>query len=94
MDIQALILPALAALHNFIWEWDPKEIAIYDDGGDDDSDDDDDFEFPSHPQSVGELGIGQVTPAERNRANQRRDRITGDMWEQYQHYLESCEAHN
>jgi hypothetical protein len=42
-----------------------------------------------HPESVGELGTDAVTPDERARANERRDKIAGDMWEQYQQYLES-----
>jgi hypothetical protein len=40
---------------------------------------------------VGELG-GHITAAETARANERRDRIAADMWEQYQRYLESCAA--
>ncbi len=31
MSVQALILPVLAALHNFIWQYDPEEIHTYDD---------------------------------------------------------------
>jgi hypothetical protein len=29
MDVQALILPALAALHNFILQYDSEEIYMY-----------------------------------------------------------------
>lgn len=78
MDIQALIPPALAALHNFIREWDPEEIQMYDHA---------EFDFQLPPQSVGELGTGRVMSGERDRANQRRDKIADDMWEQYQRYL-------
>ncbi len=86
MDIQAQIPPALAALHNFIWEWDPEEIRVY---GDDKLPD---FQVYPHPEHVGELAIGPVTSHERVQANERRDKIVSDMWEQYQHYLESCAA--
>jgi len=65
MTIQALIPPALAALHNFIRQFDPEEIHIYDDDDDDDNDDDESLEFQvaPHPEVVGELGRGTVTPA-------------------------------
>jgi hypothetical protein len=91
MSIQALIPPALAALHNFIREYDPDEIHMYD------SDDDDeprDLQHGVHPGSVGELGAGQVSPDERVRANERRDRIAAAMWEQYQHHIESHAVHD
>jgi hypothetical protein len=86
MRIQALILPALAALHNFIREYDPKEIQTYDD------EDDNallDLQMGVHPESVGDLELSAVTPRERVRANKRRDKIAADMWEQYQHHLQT-----
>jgi hypothetical protein len=86
MDIQALIPPALAALHNFIREWDPEEIHVY---GNDELPN---FTVFPHPECVGELAIGPVTSQERVRANERRDKIAGEMWEQYQRYLESRAA--
>ena len=89
MSTQALIPPALAALHNFIREYDPEEIHLYND----DDDEPFDLEISTHPESVGELGTGIVTPDERNRANERRDKIAADMWEQYQIYLRSHAAH-
>jgi hypothetical protein len=81
MDIQALIPPALAALHNFIRDFDPEDIHQYDD------DQLDNLEIGIAPESVGELGTGLVTPRETARANERRDRIAAEMWEQYQDYL-------
>ena len=94
MRTQALIPAALAALHNFIQEYDPQEIRRFDDEGDDD-DDDDDYQLLAlrmgpQPGSVGELG-GQATPAKRARANEMRDNIASAMWKQYQHYLRSAE---
>jgi hypothetical protein len=79
MDVQALIPPALAALHNFIRNYGPGEIHVYDN--------DQQFDFQMAPQFTGELGTGPAMADERNRAGERRDKIAADMWEQYQHYL-------
>jgi len=62
MDIQVLIPPALAALHNFIQDYDPEEIHMYNDQA---------FDFRPDPEFVGELGIGPATLDERNQANER-----------------------
>lgn len=67
MSIQVLILPALAALHNFIRKYDPNEIEMYDDNetlevG---------LEIGACPRSMGELGIGSVMWEETVRANER-----------------------
>lgn len=85
MEIQSLIPPALAALHNFIRQYDPDEIDI-------DNNYALNFQADHDPQSVGELGRGPPTPQERDQANQRRDEIAGDMWEQYQGYLAAGEG--
>ena len=90
MDIQVLIPPALAALHNFIREWDPEEIPEEITGYGDD--DELDYQVHPHPESLGELAMGVVTPREREQANERRDKIAADMWDQYQHNLESRAA--
>ncbi len=79
MNVQALIPPALAALHNFIWQYDPGEIQLYDDQLVD-------FQMGFYPESTGELVTHVVTLDETARANERRDRIMDDMWEQYQQY--------
>jgi hypothetical protein len=80
MNIEALISPVLAALHNFIQQYDPEEIHMYDNQpfG---------FRIGLHPKSTGELGTGLAS--EMVQANERRDKITGDKWDQYQYYLES-----
>jgi len=88
MSIQVLIPPALAALHNFIRKYDPDEIEMYAD----DETLEVGLEIGARAGSVGELGTGSVTREETDRANERRDRIAGAMWEQYQGYLESREA--
>lgn len=73
MDTQALILPALVALHNFIRQYDPEEIHMFNDEA---------FDFPMSPPES-ELGTGPATSRETKRANERRDRIAGEMWTQY-----------
>ena len=85
MNIQALVPPALAALHNFLQEYNPEEIHGYDDLT---------FELQMGQQRelVGELGTGQVMQDETVQANVRQDRIAHEMWEQYQDYLR--EAHS
>jgi hypothetical protein len=85
MHIQALIPPALAALHNFIRQYDPEDIQLYDGEL---------IDEVSPPESAGELGTGPVTPVETLRANERRDRIAGEMWAQYQRYLGDRAAHS
>ena len=82
MAIQARIPAALAALHNFIRQYDPEEIRIFEDQP---------FDFPigARPESAGELGSGPARSNERARASERRDRIAASMWEQYQRYLAS-----
>ena len=87
MDVQVLIPPALAALHNFIREWDPEEIHEEITGYGDN--DELDYQVHPHPESVGELAMGVVTPHEGEQANEKWDKIAADMWDQYQHYLKS-----
>ena len=67
MSTQALIPPALAVLHNFIREYDPEEIHLYNN----DNDKPFDLEIGTHPKSVGKLGTGTVMPDERNCANEK-----------------------
>ena len=76
MDIQALIPPALVALHNFIWQYGPGDIETSDDDDDDDDDNDnDDDKLPNFQSplfdTVGELRMGAVTLRETARANER-----------------------
>ena len=87
MDVQTLIPPALAALHNFIRDYDPEEIHNYDDEALD-------IQMGLPPEPAGELGAGPATSEERARASERRDKIAADMWEQYQRYLDSPATRN
>jgi len=82
MTIQALIPPALAALHNFIRQYDPEEINAYEGEV---ADPQLNYQDQDHP---GVLVTGPATSDETHRANERRDRIAGEMWEQYQDYLQ------
>ena len=91
MGVQAQIPPALAALHNFIRQYDPQEIQMYDDEL---RDEPLELQMALHPESAGELRTVSVTPNERRQANERRDKIADDMWEQYRDYLESGAAHD
>ena len=85
MDTQALIPPALVVIHNFIWQYNPQEIRMYDDQLVD-------FEMGHHSRFAGRLRKNAVTPNEVARANERQNGIVHNMWEQYQHYLEGDAA--
>jgi len=87
MSIQALIPPVLAALHNFIQQYDPSEITSFVEANDLI-----DFQMGYH-EPVGVLGDSLMVN-ETRRANARWDRITDDMWAQYQHYLKNRVVHN
>ena len=90
MSVQSRIPAVLAALHNFIHHYNPKEINMYCDPTAEF-----DLEVPemAATTSVGELGTGPVSGAERNGANERQDRIVCDMWVQYSMYLETHVVH-
>ncbi|KAI5822056.1 hypothetical protein K523DRAFT_257567 [Schizophyllum commune Tattone D] len=85
LTVQAMIPPVLSALHNYIRIHDPEDtdeldldrITPYD---------------PSHPPDVEEFEGNEynstaVAREESQRANERRDRIAAELWEQYQEYL-------
>jgi hypothetical protein len=75
MHWQARLPAALAAIHNFIRDQDPMDI--------------EDIMDPMDPEPgarAGELAQGVPRAAERDRANQRRDRIAKEMWDQYVAY--------
>lgn len=78
MAIQARILPALCAIHNFIRIHDSEEI----------NDFPTDFYDPSPGERNGDLGNGAATAAEREWAAERRDQIAEEMWQDYQNILE------
>jgi len=90
MSVQSCIPTALAALHNFICHYDPKEIDVY-------CNLTAEFDLKvlemAATASVGELGTGPASVAERNDVNARQDRIMRDMWMQYSMYLETRIVH-
>ena len=77
-DVQAQLFPTLAAVHNFILEWDPVEIA---------------YIFPPSDDNINIIeDIGWLTTeylrwAEKEEANVRCDQIMEDMWNDYQRIL-------
>ena len=80
MDIQARIPVALCAIHNFVCRFDPN--AFFDpeltEG---------DLSAELGGDELGVLGDGPADAAERRRADQCRDNIAQDMWEDYQQEL-------
>jgi hypothetical protein len=74
MKVQARIPAALCALHNFIQTYDPDLF---------------DHEYSGslleHDYNVAwsELGKGPASTAERRRADQHRDRMAQEMWDNY-----------
>lgn len=79
MSFQVKVPPALAALHNFVMEYDPGDL-------DDWLDHDSSTAFDPNPgdiESFGELSQNAVTPPERTRSMNRRDLIAHTMWSDY-----------
>jgi hypothetical protein len=82
MAVQAQLVTALCALHNFIRYRDPHELHAYKDVT---QSYDNCFRIPVQvPQAQAELGGGYVSPGERTRAEAFRDRVAEGMWTQYQ----------
>lgn len=82
LDTQACLPPALVALHNFICEHDPDDLAEYQDAKD---------LQPGVRQCLegaGELARGLPKAPEWNQAVRRWDQIAQAMWVQYQKELE------
>ncbi|KAH9957748.1 hypothetical protein BJV74DRAFT_891305 [Russula compacta] len=72
MAILALIPPALAVLHNFIWQYDPKEIHKFDDTVA--------IKLKMGPhESARELWAGHVMPNKTLQANERAGGSNGGM---------------
>lgn len=79
MDIQAQVPPALAALHNFILDYDPHDLEAYNEVVTD--------PLPGRAH-FGELASGPPRQEEKDRAVNRRDDIAQAMWEDYQDCLD------
>ncbi|KAJ3019577.1 hypothetical protein NUW54_g43 [Trametes sanguinea] len=78
MSVQARILPALCAIHNFIRIHDSEEI----------NDFPTDFYDPSPGERNGNLGDGAASADERERAAEIQDQIAAEMWQEHQQILE------
>ena len=81
MDIQARVLPALAALHNFILRHDSEDDIL-----------DMEVEDPApgarrEEADFGVLAGGATTSQGKARSEAKRDAITNAMWQSYQTYL-------
>jgi hypothetical protein len=77
LDVQALLVAAICALHNFIRIHDPDDI------------DDLDLLAELERRSLRRhRDSGAITRAERDRAEQRRDEIAHAMWRQYVEYIQ------
>lgn len=74
MEIQAKIPAGLAAVHNFIMDYDNTDIYHY-------------LEDLIDEEPNGRLGNGAIRQEEREEASNLRDRIAEAMWESYQTFL-------
>jgi hypothetical protein len=76
MDVQAWILPALAAIHNIILKHDREDIENFDDNSGD--------PFPGQcPDEV----YGHLADDEKTKVTELRDQIAQAMWQSYQSVL-------
>lgn len=76
VDVQAKLAPALAAIHNFITEYDAEDIQELLAA---------DQATPPEPGvDTGDLAFGPARTAERQEADSWRDCIANAMWQQYQ----------
>ena len=73
-EVQAKVVLALCALHNFIRVHDPDDL--------DDQDREEEIERRPPMPTTADLR-NRVNQAERDRATARRDKIARDMWEEY-----------
>jgi hypothetical protein len=74
MAIQAQIPVALCTLHNFIQKYHPDDFDLESDGN---------LLEINHDVVLGELGDGPADAAEWRRADQWRERIAKEMWDDY-----------
>jgi hypothetical protein len=79
MDMQAQVLPALAAIHNYILEKDPIEITDMLPPSNDD--------IADRIEDNGQLATEHPRRVEKDAANLRRDQIAARMWDDYQRVL-------
>ena len=82
MSAQSMIPPGLAAVHNFILEYDADDLENYLDPVDINED------TPDIQDNIsGTHGDGAIQQEEKERASKLRDKIASAMWESYQQFL-------
>lgn len=84
LDIQAQIVTALCALHNFIRYWDPHELHEFDSVSQSYNDC---FGVAVDVPQPASLGGVHVSAQEKNRAEVFRVSVANSMWVQYQSEL-------
>ena len=89
MDVQARVPPAMCALHNFILFHDPSDIDNYVTGSDEE--DGDPNPGRTEDNDFGVLANAAVTSGEKTRAEEKRDKIAQEMWDDYQRVLRERE---
>ena len=80
MTLQACLPAALAAIHNFICDFDPNDLHDFEEAED-----------IEPGWRSGDLAARLPDHAERNRTNDRCDGIANDMWAQYQQYIDEMD---
>ena len=82
VDTQAMIAPALAAIHNVIQDYNGEELEeLLQQAPAPDME-------PSHGEATGNLAEGPARTAEQHEADTRRDKIANNMWLQYRAELQ------
>ncbi|KAI0759073.1 hypothetical protein C8Q74DRAFT_1221647 [Fomes fomentarius] len=79
MDVQARIPSALVAVHNFIWMYDPDELADFKDI----------LEDQPNVDEFGDLASGPPTHTKQRWAEQTRDGVAEAMWADYIAYMKN-----
>ncbi|KAJ8579557.1 hypothetical protein M405DRAFT_895196, partial [Rhizopogon salebrosus TDB-379] len=74
MDIQAQIPVVLCALHNFIQKYHPDTFDLESDGN---------LLEINQDVALGEFGEGPADAVEQRRADEQRERIVNEMWDDY-----------
>lgn len=89
LSVQAYILPALCALHNFIQQHDPNDL-ILDLEKDKDKEEEEGVEVKDEEIDLtqfGDLGLGIITCQMQERAAETWDIIASQMWKDYNAFL-------
>jgi hypothetical protein len=92
LDLQAMFVPALSGIHNFISIYDPSDESLLHpdlESIGNQSSHSNSEEPPRRSADITEMELGlAITAEERHRSIERRDRIAKQMWEDYKRELE------